>query len=326
MMKLKIRFLLVFIVILSSCGLNSSVSKYPYKSKAQKKNLEKLFRNILFWEGGAYTLLGSKPITSFEVVDSRNIKEEIFNHFPSGLDIKIYINKDDERDLKFYHSLNSKNKQKVVLLPDNDYIFDIMPLWKDWEDLDRKVKKSKRYLLFKTEFSSDEEEGYYITLVNVLQTACLLKKHYELFKPLLGDNFDPIEETLNIIDPKSKLWKCLHPKNLQNHHQQVGLLLGFGYENSQIFHWKHSSLSRQDFFKEIQGISNSMHDEVCQKSHPFSSNNFPLPMFVTFLPNDPTWTKYSQEHEQIIAYYKDKDFLDATLDLLVEFSSTALSL
>ena len=225
-------------------------------------------------------------------------------------------------------TLYQVNKKKhAILLSDKDYIFDTMSLWKAWEQFSKKITLSNKYLIFKTEFTPSENKdlhpsckiAYHVTFVNVLQTACLLSKHYNLFKQVFEKDFDPLKETLNITNPNSNLWKCLHAETPQNYYQEIGLLLGYGYENTQIFKWKNNRSSnsiQKNFFDKIIGTPSSNLNEVLQSPQPFSSTNFPLPTFITFFPHNSTQLQYAQEHTHITLYYENKDFVDSTLDIL----------
>lgn len=322
---MKIRFILLIasFFLVCSCGHKNRAMKYSYASKEEKDALEKFFRNLLFLEGGAYTLLGSKPITIFDLIEVDQTIIDL-NELLPDLPSRIFINKNNEADMKLYHSLNSQQKRRATIFSDKDYIFDTVKLWKTWEQFCTRLDLSNKYLLFKTEYTSFEKEdldpscnnGYHITFVNVLKTACLLNQHYEIFKQAFGSDFDPIEETLNITNPDSKLWKFLHSENPQDYYQEVGLLLGYGFENTQIFKWKNTS--NNNFFQQIKGSSASNLNETLQNPHPFSSNNFPLPTFITYFPINTTQVQYTQEKSQIMQFYQNKDLVEATLDVLTD--------
>lgn len=316
-------------VLLALCAVKPKTSVYTFASLEQKKALEKFFRNILFFERGIYTLLGSKPITTFDLLE---FEKTFKNHFPDTSQYpehRIYLNKNNRDDLQLYTSL--KHKKNTVLVSNQDYIFDNRALWQEWEHFRQTINISKKYLIIKREFSPEEKRdldpscknGYHIVLVNTLETAYLLKTHYEFFKKLLGEEFNPLEEVLNIENADSALWKCLFDANPADAHQAKGLLLGCDYKDVQFFSWKYDrSLKRFAsknliaFLDQLEGYPTETLDTVLHKSHPFSAKNFPLPAFVTFSPLPVTRIRYEKEREEIMKFYKGKDFVESTLDIL----------
>jgi len=323
--------LLLLPILLVSCSFKEEKSNYAFESIEQKEALEKFFRNLLFWESGVYTLLGSKPITIFDILETEALSTSFLPETSQYLSYTIYINKDKKEDLKFYESLKKKEKDNVVLLPDQDYIFDSLALWKSWEVFSSKITISKKYFLFKRAFSSAEckgqglsnNDGYHIVFVNVLKTACLLEEYYDLFKKAFGRDFNPLEEVLDIENPESSLWKCLYCENPEDHYQEIGLLLGYGWKNSLIFKWKYqkqletaSERTLKCFLDEIESYPSENLKKIIQKPYPFSTRNFPIPVFLTFSFSDLTRKQYEEERKQIMDFYNGKDFVEATLDIL----------
>jgi len=219
-------------------------------------------------------------------------------------------------------------KKKAVLLSDQDYIFDSFELWKKWEVFSDTINISKKYLLFKREFSQEEQEeldpsckrAYHIIFVNVLQTASLLECHYSLFEKTLGSHFDPLEEAFHVANLDSLLWKRFFFE-LPYEHQEAGLLLGYGWDNTLFFKWKHQrngkhSVEVSSFLDQLETFSREDTMHSLSAPHPFSIINFPLPRFVTFSRFDKTTKKYQEERQLIMDFYKGKGFVEATLDVL----------
>lgn len=324
-------FLLLLPILLVSCSFKEEKSSYAFESIEKKDELEKFFRYLLFWEGGVYTLLGSKPITTFDILETEESSTSFLPKTSQYLNYTIYINKDKKEDLKFYESLKKEEKDNVILLPDEDYIFDSLALWKSWEVFSTKITISKKYCLFKRTFSSAERkdqglsnnEGYHIVFVNVLKTACLLEEYYDLFKKVFGRDFNPLEEVLDIENPESSLWKCLYCENPEDHYQEIGLLLGYGWENSLIFKWKYqkqletaSESALKCFLDELESYPSENLKNIIQNPHPFSIRNFLIPVFSTFSFPDLTRKQYKEEKKQIMNFYNGKDFVETTLDIL----------
>ena len=113
-------------------------------------------------------------------------------------------------------------------------------------------------------------------------------------------------------------------ENSYKYHLLLGLLYGYGWENALIFKWKHQdkafSQGTRDFLDQIEPKftgSSLLHGDVLMRPAPFSCTNFPLPTFASFQINDLNIKKYSKEREEIMEHYKGKDFVQATLDVLI---------
>ncbi|MCP5505519.1 MAG: hypothetical protein H7A38_01375 [Chlamydiales bacterium] len=323
MKKGLLAFFVLFLLFVS-CTKKEGES-FVFESASEREGVEKFLRHLLFWERGVYTLLGSKPITIFDIFEE---DASIHPSFDTSLnpDVRFYFNKDSEEDLKFYNSLGARVKKNAVVLSDRDYILDGMTLMSKWEKFSSKYQISPNYLLIKVKYSEEEmkdlapscKEAYHVLFVNVLKTVCLLSDHRELFAKHLGDHFNPLEEVLKIGDPSSSIWECLFPADPTNLYQEIGLLLGYGKEDAQIFHLKNSQ-PKPDTTALLQKIyENSTDDleQVFKKPYPLSSKNFPLPVFMSYSPLDPIRQKYENERKEIMEFYSNQDFLELTLGIL----------
>ena len=324
-MKKRLLACLLFALFLTSCSTERSGSCFAFDSSDEKDRVEKFLRYLLFWERGVYTLLGSKPITTFDIYDV-DYTVDLPVDLSQYADLKVYINKDCKEDLRYYKSLEGQEKKKAIVLSDQDYVLNGMPLMSVWDRFSSKIQISPNYLLIKQKFSDEEvkdlapncKTAYHILFVNVLKTVCLLTEHHELFSNKLGENFDPLEEVLKINDPDSSLWKCLFPSDPTKYYQEIGMLLGFGREDAQIFHWKNSQSNSyaRFFFQDIYETSTDDLNKVFQNPYPLSVKNFPLPIFMSYFLLDPVKQKYERERKEIMDFYSDKDFLEFTLKLL----------
>jgi len=263
-------------------------------------------------------LLGSKPVTTFEILDIDENADETKLEYPPGHDYRIFLNRDELKDREFYNTLSKEQQKHAYLFPEKDYIFDDFSLWQAWQE--RGLPASKKYLLFARKMSDEElagievphRGGYEIYFINVAQTACLLQKHYSLFTKLFDGDFDPVEETLKMTDSNSPLILCLMGKHPKGTHVERGLLHGFGWENSQLFTWKVD----KDFSGYDEGAEDSF--AVLDKKKPFTPENFSLPAFMVSSPLDPQKLRYEEERRQIQEFYRGKDFVKATLSLLTD--------
>lgn len=165
------------------------------QGKEAEVGLEKFFRNLLFWNGGIYTLLGTKPITTFDVFGVEEVFSEDVYQDPNLI---VYINKDKEKDRAFYKKLcqNKIHKEmEIIFLSDEDDILDDFGLWTKWEKFSHGMDLSSKYLLFKKAFSPEEEKylrapckkGYHIVFVNVIETAYLLPRSATYFLIILNN-------------------------------------------------------------------------------------------------------------------------------------------
>lgn len=298
---------------------------FPFESADEKTKVEKFLRYLLFWERGIYTLLGSKPITAFDIYEGNSSID--LPSISQYTDVRFYFNKDSKEDLKFYNSLGEREKKNAIILSDHDDILDGMTLMSAWEKFSSKVQISPNYLLIKKKYSDEEmkdltpncKEAYHILFVNVLKTACLLADYHELFAKHLGNDFHPLEEVLNMDDVDSPLWDCLFPADPTNLFQEIGILLGYGKENAQIFQWKNSCSkpNTKTFFQKI--YENSTYDlgKVFKNPYPLSSKNFPLPTFMIYFPLDSTQQRYEKERKEIMELYSNHTFLEFTLKILI---------
>ncbi len=125
----KLFFSLLLLGLLVSCRSNNKTSKYNFASSEQREDVEKFLRNLLFFERGVYTLLGSKPVTVFDLFEPTEDLTQSIQNFLDYPGIRIYVNKDKESDLCFYSTLKEVDKKKVVLFSDENYIFNIYELW-----------------------------------------------------------------------------------------------------------------------------------------------------------------------------------------------------
>lgn len=339
MSSMKTRYRLLLLVILpllffSSCKVKDTEEYYSFDSNIQKEEVEKFLRNLLFWRGGIYTLLGSKPVTTFDVVSYSELDDQsIINYIETSQNSRVFLNSSKKKDVGLYKSLTKAQKTKAFVFGNSDYIFDDFDLWKDWEVFCKDFHVSKKYLLFKQKFSKSErenlglecEEAYHIAFVNVLQTTYILEKYYDKFREVLGYDFDPLEEVLKMQNEQTAFWDYFFGEKACNHHLLCGLLYGYGWENAFTFHMKNTKHVDKDnkdktrvFFDQLTFSSKDDQLDIIQKEHPFSINNFPLPGFISFPTYDQTLEKYKNERSLIQSFYEGKDFLQTTLKVLSE--------
>ena len=262
-------------LILSSCS----------KSQKLSTRMEEFGLRFLFIEGAVFTLHGSKPITEI-VLDRR----------PKNL-----------RELEYQQSiahLTEDEKKAVVNQPTLkwDPQCDFEETWDMWES---KLEREHIHKFLLVHFPRKIEHLDFIYLVNIIETATLLKQHYALFKEYVGFDFDPLSVIFDIEDHDSIFWnKIFNNGSSQDCICLMGLLFGYGFENSYPFSLFFSSNRKEN---EMTFISN-MYGEMIRNTNNFdcskiSSKQFPLPGFKVFSLPNPTLEKYTQEREEIKRHY-----------------------
>lgn len=278
------RFLAAFFLFFSSLYLVScSRENTNLESFDEKYLLTDLFRQIMIYDHGIYTLWGSKPITFIEIPDFSQI--EIDEWLAS-------LSKEERKNSLLKAELNLKGG------------------WCKWKQVSSQFLM-KKYMLFESDLFGAYDEPV-IVFVNILKTATVIQDNYEIFRQKVGFDFHPLEVTLDIQNNSSPFWKAVFHK----HSDLMGLVLGFGKENSTIFHWKYfDHPSACDAF--CEGLSSRGTNEHTGYIAP-TIEDLELPSFAYFDTNNEVKEKYEREREKIQKIYKNKDFLQVTLDKLTE--------
>lgn len=284
---------IIFLYVFASC-------ETPQKGNAQatsalsieeRKWMEKFFRDVMLKETCIYTLLGTKPMS---VV--------VLHHFT------------DEEIQAWIDQMTEEEKKELIVCPEP---YDLPENWKKWEQI-RDRFSLVRYLFFKRERATDPrfEDIYF---VNIQQTALTIQQNYDLFKRYVGEDFDPLEVVFEIENPDSLFWKeSLHNSVL------LGILFGFGVQNSFCFEWKYWSYPDEN--KKMEKFLDSLKSRFEQDHREFtlpSPSHFSLPAFASFSDKneDEVIQKYKMERDEIQKIYRGKNFLDLTLQKLTATSN-----
>lgn len=273
------KFFIVFAAIIfffSSCNTSQSNNSYPISSK-EKKWMNKFFYDLMLEWGGIYTLWGSKPLT------------------------RIVLYQYSEEEIRTYQqSLSNKEKKNCRLIK-----YDLPENWEKWE-LVKKRFPLKRYLLFK----QTESDVTFIYFLDILKTTIIIQENYEIFKREVGFDFDPPEIVLQIQNEDSLFWK-----KVKKNSALLGLLFGYGKENSWGFHWKYFQAGTKNPFAELpHSLSNEK--SLCGKAS-INLQNFPIPSFASFDSGE-IENQYKIEREKIRKIYRGRDFLKVTLEKLTQ--------
>lgn len=244
--------------------------------------MTKFFCDLMVDEHGIYTLWGSKPLTLI-IIDQYTDKER----------------------QEYYESLSEEEKKNGIIIEK----YDLLENWKKWEEISSRFV-FKRHLLFKSDLYEDLHASF-IFFVDIFKTALVIQENYEIFKRAVGFDFNPLEVVLEMTQKNSPFWEKLKGSAIH-----WGLLYGFGPKNAWAFQWKNyeQAPSSEQFLQSLKGrFSNpSLTGKV-----KFSLTHLEIPSFISFDENDEMIEHYKKERARIQNIYKGKDFLDVTLERLV---------
>lgn len=278
----------------SSCSTPSST---PFVDEPTRHFLE----HVMIREKGLFTLLGSKPMTEFDVTNGTGLtEEEMFQDFEKAKSYWVHDHNEEatmpatyEDFLKYWRALFYLNNKKHWLI------------WKE-----QQVQYlGKRYLM--VERPTPFGDGKMGLFVNVPLTTYLLHKHQKEFETTLGFSFDP-ETILNeIIDPDSVFWT----RSFQSHYL-FGLLMGYGDQNAFLFSWHQKAFPHSPLGAYFDHIPSAEPSTGYVFKKKVSVQDLSLPLFGTFTIYDETREQYRNERKKILEFYIHKDFAQTTLSLL----------
>jgi hypothetical protein len=277
--------LIAILLLFSSCQTSQESTKNDAISSAEREWMTQFFRDIMLFNHGIYTLWGThKPL------------------------IMIPVRKYSEEEMKsieaFYNPEEKKEEGLWVELVEG---YTLADAWDKWESI-RHRYPMKKFMLFKLE--DEDPHVFFIVFLDIIKTSVVIQENYEAFQKVLGVDFNPLELTLQMNQKDSIFWKNL---NSYLH----GLLFGFGKVNSQLFHWKHFDHPQTcDNFLDNMGAFAS--NSQLKGEIKYTIDDFQLPSFMVFNDIEPMVKIYTKERKTINNIYKNKDFLDLTLQKLSE--------
>ncbi len=166
-----------------------------------------------------------------------------------------------------------------------------------------------------------------VAIINKRNFLKIVEENIDVFRQLLG-----VEMTPDIV-----LSRCLASSDLmrevfQNHHVLLGIVLGYGRHNAQLFSRKiqieeakevsleekilpaHGFSNLEEEYQSIQALLSPLEPEdLWEWSYPI----LPLPGFVADFTHPETHRlrkQYQKQHKKIIKKYKNRDFLTVTLE------------
>ena len=297
---------LIFICFLYKIfSLENRYNQNTHVAQIEEKELQKLedsLKHIMIRCHGIYTLIGSKPITQLSVLDPGVIN---------------FREMSEEQIRERYEKLPDKVKEMTSFeefkdQPSLDY--DQKKLWDFWYKRWKNYTGGK-YLFYEidgyVEVGGQKKRQVEGVFVNVLETAYILKKHYEEFKKVVGKDFDPLEVVYELpTRNESEFWRKIKGDFFS------GLLFGFGEKNAFLFQLReegripfHGNLLFLDIEEERKKSKSINKKEL-------TINDLCIPDYVSFSPTDPIRLRYKQEREEILKIYSKKNFLKKTLRYL----------
>lgn len=167
--------------------------------KRNDPKIEAFFRKFLFEEGGAYTLLGDKPITDMLIF--------------TGLPKDTALN-----------TVSPESLQSLTYVDD-----DTFEQWKEWKKF-MKDLRFKNFLFIEGKCARDSTYSW-ICLINIPKAVKIIQDHELAFRKIIGDQpLDSLDIIHRLTDPKSRFLEAVF-----SDHYLSGLLHGYGEENSRIF-------------------------------------------------------------------------------------------
>lgn len=284
-------FLFVHLFFLIGC-FNSSSSK----------SFERLFlENVMIREKGLYVLMGTKPLSCFEV-------EDIYSENTVRSAYKNYLKNKPVSPMNF-EEFHKQYKQTLPKLP---LRLRFETLWKHWcETKEGSISPCYRFVARKAPFNHEINFGLFI---NVPSTTYILKKNYESFSQITGISFDPITVIDEISDKNSLFWERVF-----HNHYLMGLLFGFGERNAFIFDW---GAQHEAFLSDQQEVKLCDKRFIDENKSFISPRDLKLPLFGSFSINDPYLENYKKEQKQIINRFKRKDFVTVVMNWLAPTDSS----
>jgi hypothetical protein len=267
-------------LLLLFCGCSSS-----------EKSSELLFlENVMIREAGLYVLMGSKPMSTFEIDAG----------FPETEEEKKRYYRD------YLRAQNSASKQSLMSYEqfskqcDNSLHFHYKHLWETWQaKMLQEVGPCYLFVARKNPYGERRKSGLFI---NVPHTLLTLKKYYQEFVEMNGAPFDPQQVLNEISDENSSFWeKAFHSNYTQ------GLLLGYGRKNAFAFSWQVEN--------NIMASALPLLNEPTFKQD-IAISDLQLPSVQVFSLGDEILETYKRERSQILDELKNKDFEAAVMQWL----------
>lgn len=261
------------------------------------KSLEQLFlENVMIREKGLYVLMGSKPLSCFEVKDIYSMSTAKFAY-------QQYQKENPNSQISF----EEFQKQRKSSLPQLPLRLCFEKLWNHWnEKINSSISPCYQFVSRKSPFNPEVNFGLFI---NVPSTTYVLKKNYDSFSEITGISFDPFTILNEISNNDSLFWERVF-----HSHYLMGLLFGFGERNAFFFDW---GAQHNAFPPDQQRLELSDKRFVDENKTNVSCADLKLPLFGSFTIEDPCLEKYKNERNYILQQFKGKDFMTVVMQWLM---------
>jgi len=262
-------------------------------SKEEKIWMNKFFHDFFLDSSAIYTLYGTKPLSSKEIIyATRKDWEHAVQPYLKSAEIE-----EKER-------ADAAIKQYC-----DDY--DLHINWEKWVSFINNYPKSP-FLFTKRQTKTKEIAFGYI--LNIQEMITTLLKNYDVFKKELGYDFDPISVTMDFKNIDSSFWNQVF-----SNHLLMGITYGYGLKNSYFFSM---DMKKKIESKEIHSFFASIKEKEEQEQP--SLSHLLLPKFRSYrlsFNDDPILEKYKLERKKIQKELNEKKFLQKTLNQLTGISN-----
>ncbi len=289
--------------------------KNPNIGKLASSSETLFLENLMIREWGLYTLLGSKPVTVFDIQDLP-IKEEKDLRKSYG-ELKAHLEKAEEEKGLPEAERTAFNPGGVVLPTYEEYkkgweskgLLNPKELWDQWKATHQTLNPKFRIFSRKAPFG----EGKLGLFINIPSLIFVLHQYQKEISQRTGVNYVPHEIVLEIEDESSFFWNQVFQD-----HFLFGLICGYGERSAYLFDWSNDHFptiasERRNFL-----INNGIQDRINRAKKDICPKNLSIPVFFHFGLTDPMKMNYELEREKIIEYFQEKDFTETTLDVLLE--------
>jgi len=266
-------FKFVILNLFLSIVLSSCCRTKETLNQNEREKIAAFFEELLLEHGGAYTLFGSKPMTNEPLVDTS-----------------------EEAVQKLQQYLSEHPEIEVIWIDRK-----LEEGWKEWKRNPQNTLQ-KNFILAEV----DLKDYKAVILLNVASTISVLYENYADFKKIVGCDFDPTELIQQLRAGKIDLWS-----RLLRDCKALGILLGYGYQNSCLFEKR----MNEDCIEPRAPNPSENNDPRLKAEYVLNDKPFRIPIFVMLDESESKSlvAKYKKEREQIKAIYEGKDFLDVTL-------------
>ena len=281
MRKTKLKLISTFFsILLITAGCHKAEqSPILYDLTTEEKTwLEEFFTGVMLQNPAIYTLRGSKPMTRISI------------HYYTDEEIQAY-----------YDQMSEEEKKTAIYVED----YHLRQNWEKWEKIRDRLHIS-RFLFYKKNDTGDPKFAS-VYFVDPIKIAYTILENYPLFRNVVGFDFNPLQEALE-IEKGSAFWE-----RVNGNATLIGLLYGFGLKNSSLFYWKYWGQC-EDCNSCFSCLTSYASDSL--KDGTSTIKNLTLPAFASFFKDDDVIEKYKKERAVIQSEYRDKDFLGLTLQHL----------